>query len=80
MHIDGYNLLPYLTGQEKNSPRPGFIYFDDDGNLVALRYDNWKIVFMEQRCEGHVSHLGGAVRAAACSETLQPANRPVRAR
>jgi len=52
LHIDGYNLLPYLTGQEEKSPRPGFIYFDDDGNLVALRYDNWKIVFMEQRCQG----------------------------
>jgi arylsulfatase A-like enzyme len=52
VHIDGYDLLPYLTGQEKKSPRPGFIYFDDDGNLVALRFDNWKIVFMEQRCEG----------------------------
>ncbi len=52
IHIDGFNLLPYLTGKEKKSPRPGFIYFDDDGNLVALRFDNWKIVFMEQRCEG----------------------------
>jgi arylsulfatase A-like enzyme len=52
VHIDGYNLLPYLTGKEKKSPRQGFIYFDDDGNLVALRYDNWKVVFMEQRCEG----------------------------
>src|SRR4029450_6074018 len=52
VQIDGYNLLPYLTGREKNSPRPGFIYFDDDGDLVALRFDNWKVVFMEQRCEG----------------------------
>ena len=52
VHIDGYNLLPYLTGQEEKSPRQGFIYFDDDGNLVALRFDNWKIVFMEQRVEG----------------------------
>jgi len=52
VHIDGYNLLPYLTGKEKKSPRQGLIYFDDDGNLVALRFDNWKIVFMEQRCEG----------------------------
>jgi arylsulfatase len=52
VHIDGLNLLPYLTGKEKKSPRQGFIYFDDDGNLVALRYDNWKVVFMEQRCEG----------------------------
>ena len=52
VHIDGYNLLPYLTGKEAKSPRPGFIYFDDDGDLVALRYDNWKVVFMEQRCPG----------------------------
>jgi arylsulfatase A-like enzyme len=52
IHLDGYNLVPYLTGKEKKSPRPGFVYFDDDGNLVALRYGNWKIVFMEQRLEG----------------------------
>jgi arylsulfatase A-like enzyme len=52
VHIDGYNLLPYLTGQEPKSPRQAFIYFDDDGNLVALRFDNWKMVFMEQRAPG----------------------------
>ena len=52
MHIDGYNLLPYLTGQEKKSPRKGFIYFSDDGDLVGLRFDNWKVVFMEQRAAG----------------------------
>ena len=52
VHLDGYNLLPYLTGKEPKSPRPGFIYFSDDGDLVAMRYDNWKMVFMEQRCEG----------------------------
>jgi arylsulfatase len=52
VHIDGYNLLPYLTGKEKKCPREGFIYFSDDGDLVAMRYDNWKMVFCEQRCEG----------------------------
>jgi arylsulfatase A-like enzyme len=52
VHIDGYNLLPYLTGKEAKSPRQGFIYFDDDGDLVALRFDNWKVVFMEQRVAG----------------------------
>jgi arylsulfatase A-like enzyme len=52
VHLDGYNLLPYLTGQEAKSPRLGFIYFSDDGDLVALRFDNWKIVFMEQRVPG----------------------------
>ncbi len=52
VHIDGYNLLPYLTGQVSKSPRQGFIYFDDDGDLVAVRWDNWKIVFLEQRAQG----------------------------
>jgi len=52
VHIDGYNLLPYLTGEEEKSPRKGMVYFSDDGDCVALRYDNWKVVFMEQRVEG----------------------------
>jgi len=52
VHIDGYNLLPYLTGQEKRSPRKGFMYFSDDGDLVGVRFDNWKVVFMEQRTAG----------------------------
>lgn len=52
VHIDGYNLLPYLTGQASKSERLGFIYFSDDGDMVALRYDNWKVVFMEQKCKG----------------------------
>jgi arylsulfatase len=51
-HIDGYNLVPYLTGAAKESPRKLFIYFSDDGDVFALRYDNWKVVFMEQRCPG----------------------------
>ena len=52
VHVDGYNLLPYLTGEAEHSPRPGFVYFNDDGDLVALRYDNWKVVFEEQRSPG----------------------------
>jgi arylsulfatase len=52
VHLDGLNLLPYLTGKEKKSPRQGFVYFSDDGDLVALRYNNWKAVFMEQRAQG----------------------------
>jgi arylsulfatase len=51
-HIDGYNLLPYLTGEEEKSPRNLFFYFSDDGDCLAIRYDNWKVVFMEQRCPG----------------------------
>jgi arylsulfatase len=52
VHLDGYNQLPYLTGQEPRSARRDFFYFNDDGDLVALRYENWKIVFMEQRAPG----------------------------
>jgi arylsulfatase A-like enzyme len=52
VHLDGYNLLPYLTGQEEKSPRQGFMYFSDDGDLVAVRFQNWKCVFMEQRASG----------------------------
>jgi arylsulfatase len=51
-HIDGYNLVPYLTGQMKESPRKFFVYLSDDGDVLGLRYDNWKVVFMEQRCHG----------------------------
>jgi arylsulfatase A-like enzyme len=50
--LDGYNLLPYLTGQESKSPRVSFFYFSDDGDLTGLRYDNWKLIFMEQRMAG----------------------------
>ena len=52
MHLDGYNVMPYLIGAESKSPRPGFFYFSDDGDLTALRYDHWKVVFMEQRVAG----------------------------
>jgi arylsulfatase len=45
VHIDGYNFLPYFTGEEEKGPRPGFIYFSDDGELTAIRFDNWKLVF-----------------------------------
>ena len=51
-HIDGFNFLPYLTGEEDEGPRKVFFYFSDDGDMLALRYDNWKLVFMEQRCAG----------------------------
>ena len=52
VHLDGYNFLPFLTGKEKVSPRREQFYFSDDGDLTALRYDDWKIVFMEQRAAG----------------------------
>ena len=51
-HIDGYNFLPYLTGQQQKGPRKLFVYLSDDGDVLGVRYDNWKVVFMEQRCKG----------------------------
>ena len=48
-YIDGTNLLDYFTGKAKESPRRDFIYVNDDGQIVAIRYDDWKAVFLEQR-------------------------------
>ncbi len=52
VHLDGYNQLDYLTGKDKASSRRDFAYFDDDGDLVAFRHDNWKAVFAEQKKPG----------------------------
>jgi arylsulfatase len=52
VHIDGFNLMPYLTGEVEKSPRQAFVYFSDDGDVLAMRFDNWKMVFMEQRTVG----------------------------
>ncbi|MEJ5902192.1 arylsulfatase [Ochrobactrum teleogrylli] len=51
-HLDGYNQLDYLTGKTDKSSRNEFFYFDDDGNLVATRFDEWKVVFHEQPAPG----------------------------
>ena len=52
MHLDGYNLLPMLTGKSEDSPRKEIFYFSDDGDLTALRYQDWKMIFMEQKSPG----------------------------
>src|SRR4051794_21210565 len=52
VHLDGQNQLPYLTGQADESPRKHFFYVTDDGDLAAVRFDNWKLVFLEQRAAG----------------------------
>lgn len=52
VHLDGYNLLPYLTGEVKESPRKEYFYFTDDGDFAALRYEDWKLLFLEQRASG----------------------------
>ena len=52
VHLDGFNLIPYLKGEVAKGPRPGFLYWGDEGDLMALRYGNWKIHFAEQTHEG----------------------------
>ena len=58
VHLDGYNQLPYLTGQAPKSAREEFFYFSDDGDLTGLRYDNWKVVFAQQREAGTLAIWG----------------------
>jgi len=51
VHLDGYNITDALAGKSP-SPRHEFFYWSDDGSLAGLRYDNWKLVFAEQRAHG----------------------------
>jgi len=51
VHLDGYNLLPFFKGEVKESPRKEFLYWSDDGDLMAIRVLKWKIAFMEQHTE-----------------------------
>jgi arylsulfatase len=51
VHLDGYNLLPNFKGETKEWPRREFIYWTDGGEPAGLRYDQWKLAFLEQRAE-----------------------------
>ena len=51
VHIDGYNALPYITGESDESPREWFFYTNDDGLIVGVRLHDWKVVFYEQRAK-----------------------------
>ncbi len=52
VHLDGHDQLGYLSGAEEKSPRNFFFYVSDGGDLTAVRFDNWKLVFLEQRATG----------------------------
>jgi arylsulfatase len=52
VHLDGYNILPLLMDEVEEGPRKEIFYFSDDGDLTALRYGDWKLIFMEQKAEG----------------------------
>ena len=51
VHLDGYNFLPHLTGKQKKGSRDEIFYFTDDGDLSALRFRDWKLIFLQQRVE-----------------------------
>jgi arylsulfatase len=51
VHIDGFNMLPYLTGEVKVSPRNSFVYISDDGDVLAIRFGDFKCVLAEQRAK-----------------------------
>ena len=80
MHLDGYNQLPYLTGRQERSARKEFFYFNDDGDLVAMRYENWKVVFVEQRAPGTLRVWAEPFTPLRVPQALRPARRPLRAR
>ena len=52
VHLDGYNMLPFLTRKEEKGARKELFYFSDDGELMALRYNDWKVTFMHQPSQG----------------------------
>ena len=56
VHLDGYDLAPAFKGTAE-WPRKEFIYWTDDGNVAALRYENWKVTFLEQKAEGMANSL-----------------------
>ncbi|MDR5755082.1 MULTISPECIES: arylsulfatase [unclassified Caballeronia] len=51
VHLDGFNMLPYLTGEVQESPRESFFYMSDDGDVMAIRVRDWKMVLLEQRAK-----------------------------
>ena len=80
VHLDGYNFLPYFKGEAEKSPRVEYFYFSDDGDLMAFRYDNWKIVFLEQRVAGTLQIWAEPIVATAGAQAVQSAHRSLRAR
>ena len=78
VHLDGDNLMPFLKGEEKVSPRKSFLYWTDDGDVAALRYNNWKITFLKQNAEGSMfgeslSKFSALQCCATCAWTLSSA-------
>ena len=76
VHLDGFNQLPLLTGQEPAGARNEFAYYNDDGVLVDFRHENWKGVFMRDGKAGRLCRLVHAVHLSAHSQTVQSSYGP----
>ena len=78
VHLDGYNMIPYFSGQAKESPRNAIMYFSDDGDVIAVRVGDWKFNLSVQRAN-HDGTVGRAVREASAAAHHELAARSVRA-
>ena len=78
VHIDGFNMLPYLSGEVKESPRQSFFYISDDGEIIAIRMQDWKVV-LDGTTSEDAAMLVRAVRSLEGAKDIQLAPRPVRA-
>ena len=78
VHLDGYNMVPYLTGEAKESPRNAIMYFSDDGDVIAVRVGDYKFHLAVQRANT-MQTVGRAVREASVAVHHEPPARPVRA-
>ena len=73
-HIDGMDMTDYLNGKTQESPRKGFVYVNDDADIVAVRWDDWKVVYKENRGLG-LRCLARALHRPSCTVGIQPAAR-----
>ena len=78
VHIDGFNVLPYLTGEEKESPRKNFFYISDDGDVLGVRMGDWKSHF-DGAAGQATGVLGRTIREASLPEVRALAPRSLRA-
>ncbi len=76
VHLDGYNLMPFLKGEVKKSPREEFLYWTDDGQVAALRYNDWKITFLQTK-RPRDARLASTIRATADADGWESADRSV---
>ncbi|MGF6272969.1 arylsulfatase A-like enzyme [Massilia sp. UYP11] len=65
VHLDGHNMLSYLSGETQTSPRNGFFYVSDDGDIMAVRMGDWKVVLLEQRAKQLMCWLEPPVKLRA---------------